>query len=104
MRGVESTTPAVVLGAGIGALGIMRSLGPLGVRVACVDPNPDALPFRSRYCREKIVSSRVEEEPDAFLKMLVELSDRLGPKPILYWTSDELALFCAGHADVLRRH
>jgi D-aspartate ligase len=88
----------------LGALAIMRSLGPLGVPLYGVDSDPSAPALRSRYCRERFVLPFDEDRPEPFLERLLEIGNRLGRQTILIATSDETTQFVSDHANRLRSH
>lgn len=97
-------TPVVVLNGQLGALAIMRSLGPLGIPLYVVSNNYSDPAMRSRYCRERFALRFEEERPEPYLELLLALGKRLGGRSILIPTSDVTAQFVADHADVLRPH
>jgi predicted ATP-grasp superfamily ATP-dependent carboligase len=82
----------------------MRSLGPLGVPLYGVGFSPKEPAMRSRYCRASITAQFSDQDPQALLEALVELSSRLGQRAVLIPTSDETSLVVAEHADTLRPH
>jgi D-aspartate ligase len=98
------STPVLILNCKLGALSIMRSLGPLGVALHGVDADPRAPGFASRYCSTKQVKVLDEERPQEYLDFVVNLGKQFPQKPILIPTSDELSVFVAEYADVLQEH
>lgn len=52
------STPAIIVGAGINGLGVLRSLAHAGVPVVVVDSSPDAPAMRSRYGRKHVFVKR----------------------------------------------
>ena len=93
LRGVESASH--------GALGVVRSLGRLGVPVYAVAPNPRTAAFCSRYCRGSYVCN-VKKNPVESLKTLLEVARNIARRAILIPTDDKALLFCADHMQVLR--
>lgn len=78
-----------------GALGVMRSLGRLGVRVYGVDADRSAVPLRSRYCRGAFIWDIEAQPARASVDFLKSVVRRIGGRPLLLATNDETALFVA---------
>src|SRR6266699_836619 len=102
----DVTTPVVVLrgveSASHGALGILRSLGRLGVPsylVACSSQTPG---FFSRYCKGRLVCNVENGHAETSVKALQELGRKIGRRSILIPTDDNAVLFVADHAEALR--
>ena len=97
-----SSTPVVVLGCfrqcGIG---VMRSLGRLGIPVYGVDAERFTPAFFSKYCRGKFVWDIDSAPPDSSLHFLDEVGSRIGQRSILIPTSDVGTMFVADEADRL---
>jgi D-aspartate ligase len=98
----HTITPVVVVNCQLGALAIMRTLGPHGIPLYGVDGDPAAPAFASRYCRERFIIKFDEERPKPYLDGLLAIGRRLGRRAILIATSDETTQFLADHADELR--
>ena len=101
------STPVVVFktvpSAGHGALGIVRSLGRLKIPVYAVASNPHTSSFYSRYCRGKFLLD-IDTTPEMkSLQFLLDVSQKIGGRPILIPTDDGAASFVADHADALRQ-
>jgi predicted ATP-grasp superfamily ATP-dependent carboligase len=101
-RFAHTATPVVVVNCQLGALAIMRSLGPLGIPLYGVDGDPSAPALGSRYCRERFRLRFSEDRPAEYLNGLLDIGRRLGRKAILIATSDETTQFVADHRDSLR--
>ena len=97
------STPVVIINCKLGALAIMRSLGPLGVPLYGVDADPRSPAMLSRYCRERFLFGLNESRPMEFLEHLLEIGRRLGRPAILIPTSDETAQFVVDQAEPLGR-
>jgi predicted ATP-grasp superfamily ATP-dependent carboligase len=97
----DVSTPVVVVNCKLGALAIMRSLGPLGVPLYGVDPDPRSPAMLSRYCRERFPFTLDANRPTESLERIAEVGQRLGRKAILIPTSDETAQFVVDHAQAL---
>jgi D-aspartate ligase len=93
LRGVESASH--------GALGILRSLGRLGVPVHVVACHPRTAAFYSRYCRGKYVRNVENGNAKQSVNFLRELGKSIGGSPILIPTDDTALLFVADHAGEL---
>jgi D-aspartate ligase len=100
------STPVVVLrgveSASHGALGVVRSLGRLGVPVYAVAPYPRTAAFFSGYCRGKHVCDVAHGDAQQSLDRLLAIGRKIGGRPILMPTDDKALLFCANHDQVLR--
>jgi D-aspartate ligase len=80
---------AVVLQAsGPNALGIVRSLGRMGVDVIASDHDPQALAMSSRYAESAVIPDPLAD-PDAFVDGLLALGRRHREPPVLFATHDE---------------
>ena len=99
----DVSTPVVVVNCKLGALAIMRSLGPLGVPLYGVDADPRSPAMLSRYCRERFLFGLDESRPMEFLDRLLDIGRRLGRPAILIPTSDETAQFVVDQAEPLSR-
>jgi predicted ATP-grasp superfamily ATP-dependent carboligase len=97
----DVSTPVVVVNCKLGALAIMRSLGPLGVPLYGVDADPRSPAMQSRYCRERFRHRLEETRPEQFVERLLEVGRRVGRKAILIPTPDETAQFVVDHAEAL---
>lgn len=83
-------------------VGMMRSLGRLGVPVYGIDASPDNAAFSSRYCRGKYVWN-IEGEPEKTISFLHGVAQRLQERPILITNGDVISLFVADHASELQK-
>jgi D-aspartate ligase len=100
----DATKPVVVFRSGHhGGLGIVRSLGRLGVPLFCVDADRWEPAFSSRYCRGRFVL-KAEDNPDGgSVDQLLEIGRKLGGHPILIPTTDHGTMWVADHAEALRQ-
>ena len=101
MTPFDASTPVVVLGFHHGSLGIVRSLGRLGVPVVGVDRDVNQPALASRYLREAIAWDLRGAPAADTVAMLLQLARRLGGRPVLIPTSDPNADLVALHADAL---
>src|SRR5205823_689259 len=102
-RAMNHVTSVVILRSGHhGGLGIVRSLGRLRVPVYSVDAAYWEPAFSSRYCRERVVLKIENEAPQQSIARLLEIGQRLGGRPILIPTTDEMAIWVAEHAAALQ--
>jgi len=83
---------AYVLGTGANGLGVIRSLGRLGVPIVGVDFSADAPGLRSKYC-EPLVTADPTRQPQRVLEALVREGKNHSTKGILFPTSDDFVLF-----------
>lgn len=101
MRIDDTSTPVVVLQAvNHGPLGIVRSLGRLGVPVYVADAEARSPAALSRYCRKAFRCD--PRQPVAAVRTLLDVSRQLERRPILVPTTDDAAMFVADHAATLR--
>jgi predicted ATP-grasp superfamily ATP-dependent carboligase len=102
----DTKTPVVVLrgveSASHGALGIVRSLGRLGVPVHLVACDSRTPGFFSRYCKGRLVCNVENGSADKSLSSLLALGGKIGRRAILIPTDDNAVLFVADHAEALR--
>ncbi|MDO8450878.1 MAG: carboxylate--amine ligase [Rhodoferax sp.] len=76
---------AVVVGAGLNALGVVRSLGRSGVRVAVLAKHAGAPAMRSRYAVRRLLAADYAGLPER----LLAAADELGGRPVLFLTEEE---------------
>lgn len=97
---MNHTTPVVILRSGHhGGLGIVRSLGRLGVPIYCIDADPWETAFSSRYCRRRFI---LDLDKASSLTRLLDIGRSLGAKPILIPTTDQGAIWIAEQAATLK--
>src|SRR5262245_57593680 len=85
-----------------GALGVMRSLGRLGVRTYGVHPTRRSPASFSKYCRKVFELDLDHTPPDTSVACLRTIAREIGPMPLLMPTNDESALFVARNATQLQ--
>ena len=99
---INHSTPVVILQtAHHGGLGIVRSLGRLGVPVYCVDAHWEPA-FSSRYCRGHFVLNIANGAAGQSVDRLLQIGRKLSGQPILIPTTDRGAVWVAEHASALR--
>jgi predicted ATP-grasp superfamily ATP-dependent carboligase len=81
------TTPAFVLGGGVNALEVVRSLGRHRIPVALFSDDANDLARRSRYVTS---FHRVADNDQEMLPSLFEAGERSADRPVLFFTSDLL--------------
>src|SRR5215471_18223634 len=103
MKHLDTSFPVLVLQMDhYGALGVMRSLGRLGVPVYGVHPTRRPVASFSKYCR-KVFALDLDETPaDQSVERLRRIAGDIGSKPLLLPTNDESSLFLARNASQLR--
>lgn len=92
---------AVVLGAHINGLGVIRSLGKAGLPVIAVD-RQNMMGQYSRYCTQRLVWE--ERGQEDFTAHMVELGIRLRRKAVLFITDDRYFRYCTAAAAVLQEY
>jgi D-aspartate ligase len=102
MHGIS--TPVLVLGANYhGSLGIIRSLGELGIPVYGTYSDERGPATYSKYCR-KAFQWRYRPGSDDCVHQLIKIGDEIGRPCVLIPTWDETAIFVAEHyAEISRR-
>lgn len=94
----DVSTPVVILGANThGSLGMMRSLGRLGVPVHAVYSPPRGPASFSAYCKSAVGWDFAHSHPDETIAYLLEIAQWIGKRSILIPTWDEMAVFTAEH-------
>ena len=106
MRIQNTTTPVVIIqftrGLAHGGLGVMRSLGRMGIAVHAVNGDSGAAAFSSRYCRGGYfwdIDGASTKESAERLSLVGRLA---GQRPLLIPTTDDAAVFVAENAGLLR--
>src|SRR6266699_6086280 len=99
----HTSSPVVILRADHhSALGIMRSLGRLGIPVFAVHANSDAAALKSRYCAGSFIWDLDTSPEHDSVQFLLGLRRKIGGRPMLIATNDETALFVSAHASALK--
>ena len=107
LAAVRASTPAVVLKLDRnvmhhGGLGVIRSLGRLGVPVYGVHEGPLAPAASSRFLHGRYFWNPDVHDAARLVDGLLWLADRIGEPAVLIATDDAGAIFLAEHGDVLR--
>lgn len=103
VREEVSANPVVVLRSGHhGGLGIVRSLGRLGIPVYCVDGVRWEPAFSSRYCRGRWILNCEAGPAEESIARLLEIAHTVGGRPVLVPTTDDGAIWVAEHAAALQ--
>src|SRR5437879_2211258 len=98
----DVSSPALILRADhYSALGVMRSLGRIGVRTFAVHATPNVAAFRSRYCAGHFIWD-IDSAPESdSVHFLLEVGRKIARRPVLIATNDETALFVSRHSSAL---
>jgi D-aspartate ligase len=104
----DTSVPALVLKVGTyplhhGGLGVVRSLGRLGVPVYGVYEERFAPAAVSRHLRGRFVWHCDADDPDRFLEGMAMVGERLGRPTVLIPTDDLGAILISEHAPTLSR-
>ena len=107
LAGIDTSTPAVVLKLDPnvlhhGGLGVIRSLGRLGVPVYGVHESPLAPAAGSRYLHGRYFWQPGAGDHERIRDGLITLADRIGQPAVLLPTDDAGAIFLAEHGADLR--
>jgi predicted ATP-grasp superfamily ATP-dependent carboligase len=98
----DTTVPVVVLYTyHYGQVGVLRSLGRLGIAVNGIDPNPRSPGLFSRYCKRKFLWDVDGSPPQASVQYLLDIAKKIGKRSLLIHTTDNGAAWLADHADAL---
>src|SRR5262249_9590508 len=101
---MNHSTSVVLLRSGHhGGLGIVRSLGRMGVDVYSVDAARWEAAFLSRYCRRRFLLDTARETRETATRRLRNFAKEMGGKPLLIPTTDDTAIWVADHADALEQ-
>jgi D-aspartate ligase len=105
---VDTSTPAVVLKfepnvMHHGVLGVIRSLGRIGVPVYGVHEDPYAPAASSRYLAGRCFWQPSPADVDRVVTGLLRLADHIGRASVLITTDDASAIFLAEHGGELRQ-
>jgi D-aspartate ligase len=105
---IDSSTPAVVLKFDPnvmhhGGLGVIRSLGRMGVAIYGVHERPWAPAASSRYLTGRFFWQPSPADVDRVLAGLLRLAEHIGQPSVLLTTDDAGAIFLAEHGRDLRR-
>jgi D-aspartate ligase len=106
---MDTSAPAVVLKLDPnvlhhGGLGVVRTLGRLGVPVHVVHEDFLAPAAASRYVHGRWRWTPGSDQPERILQGLLALAERIGQPAVLIPTDDAGAIFLAEHGDELRAH
>lgn len=89
----DTSTPVVLLGFFLhSGLGIVRSLGRMGVPVYTIDSDRFSVGFSWKYCRGKFFWDSAKASPDESLNFLAEVSRKIGHRSVLIPNSDAQAI------------
>src|SRR2546427_11953553 len=94
----NTSVPVVVLKAeDYGALGIVRSLGRLGIRVYAIDADSGAPALKSRYCAGKFIWNVDAAPAEQSVQFLREVAGKIGGHPLFIPTVGFVSDFLASH-------
>lgn len=97
-RSGAAEVPAMVLGAGLNGLGVIRSLARAGVPVIAVDDNMNRPAMRTRYGRKMQVRKLHGE---ALVEDLVGIARLFRERPVLFLTEEATVRTVSAHRDRL---
>jgi D-aspartate ligase len=81
-----TTAPAVIVGGGLNALGIVRSLGRCGIPLLVVDTDAKSPAMRSRYGRKCVVEAL---EGEQLIESLLQLAQHFSSPVMLFLTEEK---------------
>ncbi|HZD43240.1 MAG TPA: hypothetical protein VE134_04205, partial [Methanomicrobiales archaeon] len=91
---------AVVLGAGVGGLGTVRSLGRRGIPVIAIDKTPRYIGLYSRYCQGSVCPNPLTDE-EGFVQHLRGIGEMLPSRGVIIPASDPYVLSILRHRNRL---
>lgn len=92
------SAPAIVVGGGVNALGVVRSLGVAGVPVWVLDDNDRSSAMRSRFAHPRRVRAL---EGEAFMRDLNALASELAGPAVVYLTEEKTVVAVSAMRDQL---
>jgi predicted ATP-grasp superfamily ATP-dependent carboligase len=98
----DSTPVTILKSSNYYGLGILRSLGRLGIPIHVMSDDPHAPAFLSSYCRTSYLCHIADFTEDS-LRDLLDIGSKIGRRSILIATTDDGAIFVADHADALNQ-
>lgn len=84
----QSRVPAIVVGGGINALGIVRSLGAEDIPVVVVERTPGGPACESKYATPALYGPLVSGAKDDFVGYIVQVARRYTTAPVLFLTQE----------------
>ena len=100
---MDNSGPVLILQSGHhGGLGIVRSLGRLGVPVYCAGSSRWEPSGSSRYCRKRFAFNIEGKSSSESVVELRRIAGQIGGKPILIPTSDRQAVWVADNGSALQ--
>ena len=94
--------PALVLGMFETGLAVGRSLARNGIDVYGLDFKKD-IGFYSRYIKASICPHPISKEKE-FIKSLIEFSERLETKPVIFVTADDFLKSISRNLEILKEY
>ncbi|HEU5383082.1 MAG TPA: hypothetical protein VFV38_47385 [Ktedonobacteraceae bacterium] len=99
---MDNSVPVVVIAPGFHGHAVARSLGRLGVPVYGVHADAHSPAARSRYWRKNFIWDIEKASPEASVDWLLQLSRKLGTRPLLIPTDDGSCVFLSEQAETLK--
>ena len=94
----EYSIPAIVVGGGLNALGVVRSLGQAGVPLVVMDTEPKSPGMRSRFGDKRLVKSL---EGEGFISDLNHVAAQSGQAAVLFLTEEKTVNAVSAHRQQL---
>ena len=95
-----NVTPAFILGDGVSALGIVRSLGRRGIPVYLFSSERDGIAEQSRYAKTTMLSEPKSHR--AIANDLLSAAKGFDQKPVLYYLTDDYLDFVSDNREQLQ--
>ena len=97
-------TPVLILGCKLGGLAILRTLGPLAVKVYGVDDDENNPVIKSKFLEQHFIKAIDPDNTNEYLDFVIGLSKIIGGKAVLIPTSDDLSVFVAKNSASLKEY
>jgi D-aspartate ligase len=102
VRAARNSPPVVIAGAYQTAVVLMRNLARRGVKVCCFDCDRDNPGFHTVY-GQAFLCPNPDGEPDSWLNFMIDLSAKIGERPVLISSADQFVSAIARHAQALEK-
>lgn len=99
---LNNSVPVVVIAPGLHGHAIARSLGRLGIPVYGVHAHKHSPAASSRYWQKNFIWDIGKASPKASIDWLLQLSQKIGARPLLLPTDDHSCVFLADHTETLK--
>ena len=96
---VNLKSPAFILGEGLNALGVIRSLGRHNISIYLFSDAPEDIAYKSRYVDHVHIIDK--DDTQLLVDKLIDVANKTGTKPVLFFTSDFFLRFVSENIEKL---